>query len=172
MKKKWESLSENKKNTLIIILCFAVLLSFLIYRLYSNYRKRIESEAVSKEVLVVRDESRYFTVISCIQKYLNYVQSRDKSSILEILSEEYKSNNGINENNVLDFIPKLDANLLYDYSGDIMYSHKISKNVSEYYVHGFIKSEGDGISEYSDYNVTVILYENKLVFSIKPGVEV
>ena len=66
-----------------------------------------------------------------------------------------------------------------------MYSKRLSESISKYYVEGEIKKdrfmgdieEGEEYieedyfkPEYIDYDFTVTLYENKFIFSIKPGV--
>lgn len=172
MKKKWKNMSENKKNIIEIIIAITVLVVFIALRLFINFRNAQKEVAISSEKRLVTDNSRYFTALACAKKYITYVQNGDLNNILLILNEEYKERYNVNANNLNNFIPVLDKSLIYDYVGREMYEKRISKNVVEYYINGRIKTNIlDESPVYTDYNLTVILYEDKLLYSIKPGVE-
>ena len=167
-----KEMNETKKNMIKIGIALLVLLIYLGFNLYQNYEKSKEESEISQEKTIVTDNSRYFTIINCVKKYLNYVKANKTDDILLILNQEYKNLYNINESNLNNFIPSIEDNVIVDYKGDVMYQKKISKNVTEYYVYGQIeKSIMDEKSTLIDYNLTVILYENELLFSIKPGVE-
>lgn len=168
---KLKDLNETEKNILKIIIALSIFAVFLIYIFTLNYNKKVEEKKISEKTVLVTDNSRYMSVINCVRKYLLYVQSGNKNDMLLLLNDEYKSEYNITENNVLSFVPELDENLMYDYVGKEMYSHRISKNVVEFYVKGSISaSMMDEAPSYRDYDLTVILYENKLIFSVKPGI--
>ncbi len=167
-----KEMNETKKNMIKIGIALFVLLIFLGFNLYQNYEKYKKESEISQEKTIVTDNSRYFTVINCVKKYLNYVKANNTENILLLLNQEYKNLYNINESNLNNFIPSIEDNVIVDYKGDIMYQKRISKNVTEYYVYGQIeKSIMDEMSTLIDYNLTVILYENELLFSIRPGVE-
>ena len=173
MKDKWNKMSPKKKNTLEIVLSLLLIASFFAYRLYSNYVVAKEEAKISGEIKLVDNNSRYFTVISCVEKYLNTVQSGNINNILLTLNDDYKETYGITANNVGNHIPKLDNDKMYSYSGSEMKEKRISKNVVEYYVTGEIQAfvlEGNPKS--FKYDLTVILYESEFLFSIRPGVNV
>ena len=171
MKKKWNKMSTSKKNTLEIVIALLFLSLFLGFRLYSNYNESRNKAEYSKEAHLVTNESRYYTVIGCIEKYLSVVQNGNKADILIILSDDYKSTYDINSNNLNNYIPHLDKDKMYSYVGREMYEKRISKNVVEYYVNGAINENVmDEVQNGKDYNFTVVLYENEFLFSIVPGV--
>lgn len=171
MRKKWKNMNQSKKNTLEIIIALLIMFSFFGYKIYSNYVEVKKKSEFSKETHLVTDNSRYFTIISCIEKYLNTVQSSNEDNILMTLNDEYKKMYNIDENNLSNYIPKLDKTKMYGYSGSEMYEKRISRNVVEYYVKGGIKESSlDEKSTFTQYDITVILYESKFLFSIRPGV--
>ena len=171
MKNKWKKMSTTKKNTLEIILALIVLISFLVFRLYSNYKSAKKEQEISNETRIVTDNSRYFTVLSCAEKYINTVHRGYSNDILLTLSSDYKELYNITSSNVFNYVPKLDTNKMYNYSSREMYEKRISKSVVEYFVYGNISEtvmDEDPIE--TAYDLTVILYEDKFLFSIRPGV--
>lgn len=171
MKRKFEELSDTQKDLLKIAIALGVLAIFIGVTLYNNYRNAVDEFEASHERTIVKDNSRYFTVLGCAKKYLNYVKQGNSEDILLILNEEYKNTFNITSQNLNNHIPSLEKSGLYDYVGEEMYEKKISKNVTEYYVYGQIqKSMMDEPNTYVDYNLTVILYEDRLLYSIRPGV--
>ena len=171
MEKKWNKMSTKKKNILEIIAAFLILFGFFGYKIYTNYVETKKKEEFSKQIHEVTDNSRYFTIISCIEKYLNTVQSSNEDNILMTLNDEYKKMYNIDKNNLSNYIPKLAKTKIYGYAGSEMYEKRISRNVVEYYVKGGIKESGlDENSIFTQYDITVTLYESKFLFSIRPGV--
>lgn len=186
MIQKYKELDENKKNIIQIIIALSALILFIIIRLIIDYGGNntiLRQEKYKKEI--VKDNSRYYTVIGCINKYLTYVQMGNSEDILLLLDEEYKNNFNITSSNLKNYIPSLENVNDYSYIGHAMYSKRLSESISKYYVEGEIKKdrfmgdieEGEEYieedyfkPEYIDYDFTVTLYENKFIFSIKPGV--
>lgn len=172
MKNKWNKMSTSKKNTLEIIIALIIMISFIGFRLYSNYKTAKKETEYSKEVHLVSDNSRYFTVISCIEKYLNTVETGNKNNILLTLDSEYKKAYNINEKNINNYIPKLEKDKMYNYSVHKMYEKRISKNVSEYYIYGdIVETIMDESILGTSYDITIILYEDKFLFSVRPGAQ-
>ncbi len=166
-----KNMQEKDKNILKIILALTVLVFFIGWNLLSKYMDAKKEQELSQKTVLVTDNNRYITVINCVNKFLNYVQSDNKDDILLLLEEDYKNSFRINSSNVKNFIPILGQNFLYDYKGSEMYQKRISKTVIEYYVKGKIrKSKLDELPAYTDYDVTIILYEDKFVFAVKPGI--
>ena len=171
MKKKWKNMSQSKKNTLEIIIALLIMFAFFGYKIYSNYLEAKQESEFSKKTYVVTDNSRYFTIISCLDKYLNTVQSGNDDNILITLEDEYKKTYNVNKSNLDNYVPKLEKAKIYSYTGSEMYAKRISRNVVEYYVKGGIKGSSlDEKASFTEYDVTVILYESEFLFSIRPGV--
>lgn len=159
------------KNIKTMIAAVLVLIGFLTFNLVENIIKARKEQEASKQITLVTDNSRYFTALNCVKQFLSYVQNGTNSDILLLLNEEYKTSNRILESNVKGFVPSLNKDTMYEYVGEEMYTKRISKNITEYYIKGKIKSYiMDEPAKYFDYDVTIILYENQLIFSVKPGI--
>lgn len=170
--KKWKEMDEKQRNIIEIIIGIAIIIIFLVFNGISSINNAKKETELSKETTLVKDNSRYFTALSCAQRYIESIAYNKTDDVLILLNNEYKGEYGINKNNLNNFIPKLNKELSHDYVGGEMYSKKISKNVTEYYIKGKIKStEYEAGSTYQNYDLTVILYENTLTFSIRPGVK-
>lgn len=163
----------TKKDLIKIAIALGVLAIFIGINLYGNYKKSKEEFMISEEKQPVLDNSRYMTVINCINKFINYVQIGNKDNILLLLNEEYKNDYNVDVNNLNNFIPNLSSDGIYSYSGEEMYYKQISENVTEYYVVGNIEQTTyENVPIKTPYNITIVLYENKLVFSVKPGADI
>ena len=127
--KKNKKLNEKQKNIVEIIVAIVILALFIGYRIYENYTKTKNEMLLSQQTTIVTDDSRFFTVISCINRFLSTIQNGSSNDVLLILNEEYKKNRGIDINNYQNFIPSLNKSSLYDYEGSEMYQKRISKNV-------------------------------------------
>lgn len=173
MRNKWNSMNEKEKNIFEIVIVLIMVVLFIAYKLYSNYADAKRASVVSSETHLVTDNSRYFTVIGCVEKYITTIKSGNKNNILTILDSKYKEEYNIEKNNLKNYIPNLNGDKIYSYSGREMYEKRISKNVVVYYVYGNIEeSVLDEIPTGFEYNLTVTLYESEFLFSIKPGVNI
>ena len=75
---------DRNKKILAIVLAVAVL--FLgIYKLFFEkeevYEEKIDTETIS----IVKNNSRFFTVASCVSKYINYLSINDSENLLILL---------------------------------------------------------------------------------------
>ncbi len=157
---------ERNKKILAIVLVVAVL--FLgIYKIFFD-KEKVEIESIDTETIsVVKDNSRFFTVSSCVSKYINYLQTQDTENLLILLSKEYKDNNSVNSDNLYNYINKINGNKTF--SPKKMFQQRISKSIYKYYVYGFTQEElMDSISPKQDYYLIVILDEETMTFSVEP----
>lgn len=164
-------MTPKEKNIMTIVFALAVLVFFFAWSLIDNYNEAKKEQQKSMETVLVTDAGRYMTVIGCAKKFITYIQNGTEEDLLLLLNEEYKNSNRILASNVRNYVPSLESGPIYDYVGKEMYQHRISQNVVEYYVKGRIKRTVlDADSVYIDYDLTVVLYENEFLFSIKPGI--
>lgn len=171
MKKKYSELSEKEKNIFIIIIAISLMLLFLGYNAIEKFIIKRRELKESMKIALVTDHGRYFTAINCVKKYLTVVQEGNKDDILLLINDKYKKENNISELNYKNFIPSLDKSSIYEYDGEEMYQKKISKNITEYYIKGKIKKTiMDEDSVERNYNITIVLYQDHLVFDIIPGI--
>lgn len=153
------------KNIKGIIIFLVILAAF-----YGIYKKFVEDKSTNtkeEKAQVVNNYNRFYTVSSCVTKYLNTVSSDNTQNIVTLIDESYKKKNKINEDNVYDYIEKLDV--VYDFLPKKMYYNEINKYLTKYYVYGKIKkSLINGNSNNSDYYIIVILDSQNMTFAIEP----
>jgi len=160
---------EKVKNNKILLIVFGVLLimSLILYnfKLPDSKEKDISNNS---EYQLVTDYSRFFTVNSCVYKYVEYLQSQDFDSLLKVLDHEYVSNNGINKNNIYNFLPNL-SNGMYNFVSKKMYYKKLSNSYISYYVYGYIIEDtidSTGTKQYYSYQVNLDI--DNQTFNIAP----
>lgn len=155
----------NKKILMLVIIISVIFVG--VYELFFR-KEKIEEEKIDTETIsVVQDNSKFYTVSSCVTKYLNYLSSGETDKLIILLSEEYKKDNSINSSNLYEFIGKFSG--LNTFSPKKMFVQRLSENVYKYYVKGFIQEESiDAIGLNNDFYIVVILDEKNMTFAIEP----
>ncbi len=95
----------------------------------------IEYESLVK----VKDRNTFFTVASCIDKYLIEVVSQDAQNIYDLLSTDYIVHNEITVDNVLSKIESYEIPQIF--SAKVMYELNYTDSLSTYYVEGTIRDD-------------------------------
>lgn len=158
MKKKRDN------NIFLIIIC--ILLLFIIVLLFLNdkdedYMKKEEKLKYS----LVSDYSVFFTINSCVYKYVNFISNKQTDDLLQILDSKYIEKNNINNKNLYNYVNQLDG--IYTFKTKKIYYEE--KNKNQYYVYGYlIKESIDGITDKQDYYLIINLNTRKQLFSIVP----
>ena len=153
----------NKTNIVNknMIILFVILLIILVFIFHFNLNKDEE------EIQIVKDNSTFFTVSSCVSKYLNAISSKNTDNLLILLDDKYKKKYNIDAGTVYDHTGYLDGN--YTFKGKKMYFEKVGKSRYKYYVYGVISKDIiNTISEEEDYYIIVYLNEKNMTFSIEP----
>lgn len=165
-----------KKNVLIFLIALLVILSTIILIVMGNLKtenNQVQNNIIieqnqSKKIEKVNSASAYFTVKSCINKYINYVTNKDTDSILKILDSSYIKENNINQNNVLEKIETISGSIIFE--AETMYVEEIDENNKIYYVLGSLKEEG--LETYTtiddEFYITVNMNYDDNIFSIIP----
>lgn len=165
-----------KKNVLIsiiVLLIIIVLVIVVIMNKIENDNNQEQSNIVveenkNKEIEKVKSASAYFTVQSCINKYINYVTTKDTDSILKLLDSGYIIENNITEDNVLEKVENISGFLIFE--AEEMYVEEIDSNNKIYYVSGILKEEG--LETYTtidtEFYITVNMNFSDNIFSIIP----
>lgn len=156
---------ENKKKLLALILVVAVLI-LGIYKLF--FEKGPEKEKIDTETIsILDDNSRFFTVCSCVSKYINYLSVQDTNNLLILLSKEYKEKESITADNIYEKIGTISGT--NSFMGKKIFEQRLSKTVYKYYVYGYTQEElMDSPAQKKDYYLIVILDEANMTFSIEP----
>jgi len=155
----------NKKILAIVIVVCVLFLG--IYKIFFEDKVYEEEKIDTKTISVLKDNSRFFTVSSCVSKYINYLSNSDTENLLTLLSSEYKKNNSIDSNNIYNYIGRLSG--IQTFSAKKMFEQRMSKNIYKYYVSGFVQEElMNSISQKQVFYIIVILDEENMTFAIEP----
>lgn len=160
--------SEETRNLQLLIIVLVIVGVFsLVYTLFIENKEEDDEIVDNPSVLVVNDYNRFFTVSSCVSKYINYLTTKNTDNLLILLSSEYKENNSIDSNNLYNYIDVIEGNKTF--SARKMFEEQVNNNVYKYYVYGSIQEEKLGsVSDKEDYYLIVILDESNMTFAIEP----
>lgn len=163
--------SFNKKKTILFIIFLTlVFISLFIY----NSRNNNENKEIIKEennVFLLRDYNRFFTVNSCVYKYISYIQNKDIDSLLKVLNKEYINNNTIDYNNIFNYVESLNG--IYSFKAREIYYEELSDKYIKYYVRGeLIKETLNSFGETSNRYYTLVFDIENQVFDITPFDEI
>lgn len=129
---------KKKDNYVILIIIILILISVLgLLYLNKSDNKDIKEEKVNYYLL--NDYSRFFTINSCINKYVSNLNNKNYDNILKILDSDYKNQNNIDINNINNFIDNLDGN--YNFVSKKIYYNELSKDIIIYYIKGYLVSD-------------------------------
>ena len=151
----------DKINKKMIIL-FGVLIIIVVFILHFNRKKSDD------KITLVRDNSTFFTVSSCVSKYISYLSTNDTEKLYILLDSKYKKKYNIDEESINNYLISLDGN--YMFKGKKMYSEKVGKSRYKYYVYGVLIENTMDVFDMDeeDYYLIVYLNEKDMTFSIEP----
>ena len=152
---------------LIIIPIIVVTISFIVFNSKNNNNVNNNSNNNEINYQLVKDYNRFFTINSCVYKYINYLSTNSTNKILNVLDNEYKKQNNINDNNLYNFVQKLNGN--YSFTAKKIYLENNNNNIKKYYVYGYLTEETiNGPGNKFDYYIIVNLDLENNLFSIIP----
>ncbi len=158
---------------LIIAICMILGISSKSNINQNQVSNNVQQDRTFNEKTKVKSATAYFTVQSCINKYISYVEDKDLESIMQILDSEYVEKNNITTANVLDNVGDIPEGSI-TFEAIQMYVEDIDDNNSKYYVSGVLKELG-GLERESDniinnnFNITVELDYENMIYSIIPN---
>ena len=154
---------KNIRGIIITVIVLAAL-----YGIYTLFFNKPKDETDNKiDVVLVNDYNRFYTVSSCVTKYLNTLSSNNVENILTILDKNYKEKNNITEDNIYNYINKVDD--VYSFSPRKMYYKETNNYITKYYIYGTIeKSTINQSDEEKDYYIIVHLHSQNMTFAVEP----
>ena len=168
----------KKVKISIIILSMLIIIGLVVVFLeFQNTDNENETNnIVQQEILeekvkfdVVTNTAMYFTVESCIDTYINYVQNAEKAPLYKLLDISYIEKNNVTENNVLDNIATIPEGSDFDIQKMLLVSDE-EEDLQQYYVYGLLRyNNGQEINREKMYLTVNIDIEN-MIFSIIPNV--
>lgn len=155
-----ENVWSDKRKLLIIGFGILAIIVLFIHFFFGNKD--------DNKINIVKSSSKFYTVSSCVNRYLSYLYAEDVDNLLILLDNNYKKKNDINSNNFFDKISKLDNN--YSFEARKMYEQVINDNVTKYYVKGYLIKEGINsyYNEKKDFYLIVNLDTKNSTYSVIP----
>ena len=158
---------KDKTNLIALILVIVTAIVLIVTYITKNKNNDTDEEKVS----IVTNYSDFYTVDSCLNRFIIFLSSNNKSDVFSILNEEYKEKNDITEDNVLDLFESIKEGS--SFVSKKMYYTSIDKNVYKYYVYGSIEYSELYIDNSSNTNSTdtyfiVYIDKNKHLYSVEP----
>lgn len=157
-----------KKNNIILVIILVLLFAVALTLVYLEKRDGKDALVTeNKKVSVLKNYNEFYTVNSCVYRYLTYVQSRNSDSLLKVLDDSFVKNNNINSTNVLNFINVYEENI--NFNSRKMFYEKVNSHITKYYVYGYVEKDiiDDDPLRYEAYYIVNLDSKNK-VFSIMP----
>ena len=101
---------DKLKKWIIIIMCLTIILIIITVILINYSKSEIEesgeaidiSEDIEKDILVLDDYDKYYSIEKNLQRYYLYLKVGNKDALLAIFDDNYKKSNDINKNNVIE----------------------------------------------------------------------
>lgn len=116
----------------------------------------------------VTSRENFYTVKSCVEKYINYIVNGDNKSVYNLLDGAYINQKNIKENSIFEIIEKINENQIFS-PNKMMCAKTVDREI--YTVYGNIRE--DKLNERAneiEFNVTVVLNRYNKTFSIIPGI--
>ena len=164
-----------KKNNIYIYIIFGLLIVLLLFvtNFYNNKNNKEDTiqKTEKNKIKILSNYDEFFTINSCVYKYISYLQSKDYNSVLKILNSDYKKNNNITESNIENFVENLDGK--YSFSTKKIYYEVIDNNYTRYYVYGYLSKDMIDVYGEKEDRYYIILFDTKnQLFSLTPYNEV
>ena len=158
-----DKLNEDQRKVLLIW-AFLGLFIFVGLLFFANKKiQEMKKDPVDKTYIKVEDYSRYYTVSNILEKYYTALSNRNYSAVYNMLSDEYKKDNGINEQNIQTKIKTYDVRTTYQ--GGLMCRKRLGKGHTSFYVSGTVMASNQ-YKVFEDIYYEVLLDENNMSFSI------
>lgn len=151
---------------IIVIGLFSIIISESLKKDNNEQKDSLETK-VKDDILLeeVKNPHMYFTVETCINKYLKYISINDKESIYKVLDSNYIKMFNITQENVLEYIEKVDIND-FNISISEMYVEEVDDDNQVYYIKGMINNEL--LEKNEEFCLTVNINIDSQVFSVVP----
>ena len=153
---------KDKSKLVAIILAIAALIVICL-SIFNNSISKQEKE----KPIIVTDYNDFYTVNSCIYRTITYIYDKNINDLLLVISDNYKKDNKVTKENVLNFLPSVEQPSAF--ISKKMYYSKLKNGLEKYYIYGNIEAETmDGNGSSSQVYFIVFLDRDKKLFSLEP----
>ena len=150
----------------LVVIIFSLLIFCGLFA-FSLYQNSLAEEKI--EVEYVTNANIFFTVESCVNKYVGLIVAKDSTALYNVIDDKYKEDNRITISNVLANNIKLSGN--YSFTAQKMLQDKKDKRT--YYVKGNLIAESINAVEFTNekikYGLIVKLNVDNNTYSVIPS---
>lgn len=158
-------MKKKDNSTILMIISLILLVIFGLMHFLDHNEENVNNKEVEYKLL--NDYSRFFTIDSCVYKYITYVSNSKTEDILKVLDSNYVRDNNINSTNLYNYEGTLEGS--YTFKTKKIYYEILNNNYIRYYVYGYLIQDSlDSIGKKEDYYVIVNLDSKNQLFSITP----
>lgn len=134
----------------------------------NTIQNNITNNQEISELRDVEDRNDFYTVKSCVEKYISYIVNKDNKAVYNLLDEAYIKQKNINESNILNTVEKIEEGQVFTAK---QMKVAITGKKEIFTVYGTRRedktnSRGNEI----EFNVTVILNTTTKTFSVIPEI--
>ena len=161
--------SEKKVLTFWAILAVIVISALLVFRVVApeKFNKFFGLSNADKKYTLVKDRTRYYTVLNSINKYYQYNNDHDSQKVFDVLNSKYKEEQNITS--PLSFVwPDVEHGTQKVYNARLMCQKKLDIGIYSYYVSGFESDSNKANSRGEKAYFDVRLDDNNMTFDIRP----
>ncbi len=158
---------ENKIKLKIILVIFLIFCALFIV-IYINKVKTNNKDSNTLKLLEVDNYNIYFSVQKNLNKFIEYYVKNEKSSVFNMLNEQYKKENNIDLNSNIKLLNVSSENAYLKNLKEKYY--KLNDNVNCYYVKGDLYEDSFEEDKFLENNIQflVLIDYNTMTFEIIP----
>ena len=129
---------------------------------------QIEEQGQTGNIEKVRERNDFYTAVSCVNKYLDYLYDKNEKAIYDCLDQSYIEKKEISLNNVLRMTEKIDSKTSFD--AKKMYEQELPNKIIQYYAYGKLKKENsqEDSAEGKDFYISIKIDKAKGTFTLLP----
>ena len=152
---------KNSKPKILILVILAMIVPLAFY-LYDNNKSNKPNE-----IQIVTDYNAFYTVDSCINRFISYLNSKNDNNLKLVITDSYKKKSSISD--LYNIVPNNS-----EFDSRKMYYEEINKDITKYYVQGYVISDAYDVNLTDYYNnrknlyFIVYLNSDNNTFSIEP----
>ena len=157
-----------KDKTNLVALILVIITAIVLITSYVFKDKKSDKE---ENINIVTNYSNFYTVDSCLNRFIIFLSSKSTDDIMSILNDEYIKKNDITKDNVLDLFDEVKEES--SFVSKKMYYTRVNENIDKYYVYGSIEYNELQIdhsvnTESTDTYFIVYIDKHNQLYSIEP----
>lgn len=149
--------NDLKKTTILIliVIIIAIIIAIIFSLILLNEKKQetliIEEQdtelTIENNIIPIRNEEDFFTIEKIMSNYYLYVSVENKSALMNILTENYKSKNSITEDNIEEKVQEISGSGDNFFTREIYYKDDLTN--PKYLVYGIIEKDKEPMESYA-----------------------